>query len=71
MANNRKEFLKELNRLANEYADEAEHQDGSDYWLCGTSHGFESAQQIVADFVMYLENDPATEDEIRRYRAIR
>ncbi len=70
MATNRDAFLEELNRLANEYADEADHQDGRDYWVVGTPHGFESVQQIVADFVMYLFEDPATEDFIRRYRAI-
>ncbi len=70
MATDRNEFLTELNRLANEYADAADKQDGPDYWLCGTDHGFESVQQVVADFVMYLHDDPATEDEVRRYKII-
>lgn len=37
--------------IVDEYVEEAEHQEGVEYWL-----DFESAEELEADFQLYLEN---------------
>ncbi len=45
----RYEFMARVVELTVEYADEAEHQDGEEYW-----DNFESSDQAAVDFGRYL-----------------
>ena len=40
-----------LDKLVPEYMDEAEHQDGSEYWA-----QFDTVEEAFNDFVLYLGN---------------
>ena len=45
----RKAFLKALESMVNEYIEEAEHQEGTDYW-----EDFGPAESLVEDFALYI-----------------
>ncbi len=49
MSTSRKEFVERVRELAIEYANEAEHQDGAEFW-----NEFESSDQAAIDFGRYL-----------------
>ena len=46
----REQFLEEVKRLAEEYANEAEHQDGEEYW----TNSFDTVDQAMEDFTWFL-----------------
>lgn len=45
-------FTAHMSSLAHEYADEAEHQDGKEYW----KDNFETDEQVEDDFILYIQN---------------
>jgi hypothetical protein len=47
---NKKTFLETINNIAREMADEAEHQDGTDYWK-----QYKTQTDAVLDFALYLQ----------------
>lgn len=67
---NRQTFLDELLRRAKEYADEAEHSDGEEYWDMHFAKEEFPAAEMVADFVIYLwheyESNPQIQDALRQ-----
>jgi hypothetical protein len=46
----RESFLTHVMKRALEYADEAEHQDGQEYW----ENNFKDVPEMLSDFVLYL-----------------
>lgn len=53
------DFIIKVNELMLEYAAEAEHQEGEDYW----KDYFDNVDEAVDDFALYLKNirDPSGE----------
>lgn len=51
-SNMREQFISKMSELVLEYADEAEHQDGYEYW----DDHFKHVDEAVKDFVIYLQN---------------
>ncbi len=47
----RYEFMARVVELSAEYADEAEHQDGEEYW-----NEFESSDEAAIDFATYVKD---------------
>lgn len=45
-------FTAHMSSLAHEYADEAEHQEGTDYW----KDSFKTDQEVEDDFILYIQN---------------
>ncbi len=45
-------FTAQVTSLAHEYADEAEHQEGSNYWR----RMFNTDDEVLDDFILYIQN---------------
>jgi len=47
----REQFIKDLTGVANLYADEAENQEGKEYW-----DSFETTEAVFMDFILFVQN---------------